>query len=152
MGFLTISRFLPWIAAILIGVGIGGWGVHRVSVVPAKEKILRLELQVEAEKLDTEAARQANETNMEAIAALKSQIDEMVEARRVEAARNEAEIQRRTSEATAAKKEADRLRREVTSAWGVSRSCEAFRDSRVDDACPDVAVRLRERSAYPDGG
>lgn len=130
------------------GALIGGYGVYKIICVPMSREKTELLGKMAAERVLTDTALEANKTGQATIDILQLRLNKMVEERRVEKELAAAEIEKRRAAEVAARHQTDKLRAEVSRAWGVSKDCESFRDVHLAAVCPDVAGRLRERSSY----
>lgn len=88
-------------------------------------------------------AEEANRAQTQKVEELAGRIAVMVEERRLDADRRAEEIAARDQALQAARRDADRLRRQVHEGWASSIDCQRLEAVRVDTVCPAVADRLR---------
>ena len=107
----------------------------------------KLEANLQAANDAYKLATQINGDQHMKITDLGTRLADLAAARAIEARTREAEIAANVTALNAARREADRLRRQVNADWSSTPSCQSLGILRVDTACPAIAQRLRERTA-----
>jgi len=93
-----------------------------------------------------------NKTQTANVDALARKIEEMVAQRASEAAQRAAEIAARDAALVVARRDADRLRRQINVDWSSTTGCQSLSTLRVDTACPAIAQRVHDRTMRQAGG
>lgn len=112
----------------------------------AHERIGEVEAKLDTQAGETREAADANTTNLQTIADLRSQIATMIAAHAANARKTQRELEVRAEAMLAAQGEAERLRRERDELIRQDPTCEAHSRQVLADSCPAIAERLRERS------
>jgi hypothetical protein len=87
-----------------------------------------------------------NRTQTANVDALAQKIMDMVAQRASEAAQRAAEIAARDAALVVARRDADRLRRQINVDWSSTTGCQSLSALRVDTACPAIAQRVHDRT------
>lgn len=129
-------------AAVIIGaLWVDGRGLNK--------RVGELTELYQTQKSETEEALKANLSCTDTVTDLETALSMLIEERRADQARAEAEIAERDERIAQATREASEQRRLRNDLWNRTQSCAGLAQLRVGAACPELAERVRERTTRP---
>ena len=135
-----------------LGVTIGGYviaGILGLLLLSSTTRNGELETKLGAQAQETREAADANVSNLLAIVKLEGKNRDLIAARKADAERSEIEIGLREMAIIVARKVAVEERRKRLEMLKSTENCDLYASLVVADACPAIAMELRERSRGP---
>lgn len=135
----ALLRYLPWVGWALVLVV--GW-----LWLGSRDRVAALEVKLDVQVSHTQEAADANASNLVTIETLRRANQSLVDERKADTARTQAELEKRAQAVSQWQQEATRLKRERDAIIRNDSACNAHGQAVFADSCPALAERLRERS------
>lgn len=136
------------LGATIVGYVIAG--ILGLILLSAHTRIGELETKLDVQAQETREAADANDSNLLTIAKLKAKNRDLIAARKADVERSEQEIILREMAITMARRVAVEERRRRLEMLKSTENCDSYASLVVADACPAIAMELRDRSRGPD--